>query len=417
MWDRWYRCLRRACLLMAVFLCCGCAFVRESPQTEEQTATALPNTPAPTATPVPTRTPSVNDCIPTVTPKITFVPIPTDPPEETLAGSTPEPTPEWATPYPAPTGAPLVEQADEVLLGTVQAEERGVYVRKKKGAGKNYGTAHTGEQYAVLGEEDGYVQILFQGMAGYLPAENIEIEQKDLHQTGVIRYRIGTLNVHGVRTAARLGRIAALLQQEALDIVGIQEIDKNTVRGNGKDWTKELAKAAGYPYYAFCPATDYDEGQFGTAILSRYPIIDADAWKLDVVYGKEPRALGYARVLLNEGAVYVFNTHLCASKMYQKSVNIASLAYTLAATGVDLYTVTGDFNCSPPRLARYMPDIHFANMDQSTFGTGARPKIIDNILYSDGLIASDVHLVDTQETQATDHALLVATFYIPMPEE
>ena len=127
--------------------------------------------------------------------------------------------------------------------------------------------------------------------------------------------------------------------------------------------------------------------------------------------------MGYARVLLNEGAVYVFNTHLCASKMYQKSVNIASLAYTLAATGVDLYTVTGDFNCSPPRLARYMPDIHFANMDQSTFGTGARPKIIDNILYSDGLIASDVHMVDTQETQATDHALLVATFYISMPEE
>lgn len=220
---------------MAVFLCCGCAFVRESPQTEEQTATALPNTPAPTATPAPTRTPSVNDCIPTITPKITFVPIPTDPPEETLAGSTPEPTPEWATPYPSPTGAPLVEKADEVLLGTVQAEERGVYVRKKKGAGKNYGTAHTGEQYAVLGEEDGYVQILFQGMVGYLPAENIEIEQKDLHQTGVIRYRIGTLNVHGVRTTARLGRIAALLQQEALDIVGIQEIDKNTVRGNGKD--------------------------------------------------------------------------------------------------------------------------------------------------------------------------------------
>ena len=304
-----------------------------------------------------------------------------------------------------------------IPLGTVAAPDRGVYVRKKATTGSGaLGTAAAGLQFAVLDAQDGWYRILYNGMTGYLPAENLTVADADTAQTAALALTVATLNVHGVSSDARLRLLADALKAEGADVVGVQELDKNTGRSGGRDWTRELAAAAGYPYYAFTAATAFDGGQFGTAILSRYPIIAAKSFRLDVFHGKEARALGYARILLPGGAADVFNTHLCASKMSFKSVNIASLAYELAATGLSAYCVTGDFNCSPARLNTYLPEIHYANMDQNTFGDGSYPKIIDNILYTDGLVVTEMHLVDTAAAGATDHSMVVTAFRLPVPE-
>ncbi len=38
------------------------------------------------------------------------------------------------------------------------------------------------------------------------------------------------------------------------------------------DETKEISELAGYEYYAFSKAISLGDGEYGTAILSRYPI-------------------------------------------------------------------------------------------------------------------------------------------------
>ena len=407
------------CAALAVLLLLRRESAGRSLPRDAAAATGQP-APAPTPTPLPTPspTPSENDLAPTVTPKITFVPILSATRTPAADGSTPEPTPPWASPYPSPSGAPTVQLGDSVRLGVVTAGDSGAYVRKraKKSGSSVWGVARTGERYTILERDGEFCRILYNGVEGYISAENIREETVSLRQTGLIAYTIGTLNVHSVSSSSRLRKIADVLRETALDVVGLQEVSRNTLSGGETDWLKKLAGEAGYPYYAFCQTIPYDGGEFGTAILSRYPIVEAASWPLDVAQGKEPRSLAYACILMEKGPVHVFNTHLCASEMHLKSINIASMAYTLRAAGLAAYTVTGDFNCSPPRIHKYAPELHFVNIDKNTFGDGTRIKIIDNILYTDGIVASDVRLVNTKEMGVTDHDLLVSTFHVLLPE-
>lgn len=405
-------------LLLCLLPVLGCTKAKQLPDLPAQTPIAIPTASA-VPTPAPTRTPSANDLVPTITPEITFVPLPTAVHTPDFMGNTPTPTPAWATPYPAATGDPLVPVRSSVQMGTVVTDRtEGLPVYKHpNNMGRLLGTVYDGERYAVLDIQKDSSGILFNGEKGYLPTDVLETEHIFLAQTAVSEYTLGSLNVYGIRSNARLSLLADALRQADLDVVGLQEVIRKTKTDHGKDWLALLAEEAGYPYYAFCQTLRYDSGQYGTAILSKYPIVDAGSWKLDVAEGKEVRYLGYASVLLDTGVVHVFNTHLCASEMHLKSINLASLAHTLQATGVSTYTVTGDFNCSPPRLYHYMPHIRFANIDKTTFGDGSVPKILDNVLYTEGIVVSDVRLTDTISTGATDHMLLSARIHVLMPQQ
>lgn len=288
-----------------------------------------------------------------------------------------------------------------------------VSVKKRSSLhGTGIGTVNAGERFRVIEESANFICVDYNGVKGYFRPDKLSVCSQDLNRTVTVRYRAASLNIHGAENSTKISRLASLIRSESLDVIGIQEVKRLNLKGNGIDWLQRLAEAAGYPYYVFCKTLDYDEGEYGTAILSRLPILYSDSWQLDVARGKEPRYLAYACLLTDGGPVHFFNTHLCASDMHLKSINIASMVYTLRAAGVTPFVVTGDFNCSPPRIYRYMKDISFVNIDMNTFGDGARPKIIDNILYTDGIVAADVHLVDTVETGVTDHRMVVSDFYV-----
>ena len=368
----------------------------------------------PTATPCPATPTPWDASIPTVTPEITFVPLPVSTKKPDKYGNTPSPTPEWAEPLPSPAGESLLKEETEAELATV-LEDR-VPVRKHaKNGGAYWGYALLEGSYRVLEEENGFVKILFDGEEGYVPEEKVKRWKVDLRQTDTIQYKVGTLNVHSVNNKRKEEPLAKFLKESQADIVGLQEVVRFTVGGDYKDWLELLAEDSGYPYYCFCQTLGYDGGKYGTAMLSKYPILSRDSWKLDVAKGKETRFLAHMRVLTENGALDCFNTHLCASDMYLKTINIASFVYMLRASGVKTYTVTGDFNCSPPRIHRYMKDIYFANIDRNTFGDGSRPKIIDNVLYTEGISVPHVEIYDTDVSRATDHKLLVADCYQRMP--
>ncbi len=416
------RSLKVAAILLVPALCAGLLACAPEP-VPEPTPTAAPTasptptpTPTPSPTPVPTRTPNGNDLVPTVTPEITFVPLPQTSHTPDKHGNTPTPTPSWADPLPTPgpNDEPYVTVPETVELGTVHdTGYKGIHIRAKENhKGTNLGTAHDGEQYAVLEAGEAFTKILFQGQEGYIDTENVTSETRRTGHTDVIEYTIGSLNAHGIRSTARFRKLSEILKEDAFDIVGIQEI----FRGAETDWLVKLAEAAEYPYYTFTRTLTRDGADYGTAILSKYPIVLAESWPLTVAKGKEPRALGYVGVLMPKGLVHMFNTHLCASSMYTKSINIAAMAQALRFSGVGPYTVTGDFNCSPPRIYRYMKEIRFANVDQNTFVNTSRPKILDNILYTAGIAVSDFGMVDTISTEATDHMFLHCRVHVLIPE-
>ena len=82
----------------------------------------------------------------------------------------------------------------------------------------------------------------------------------------------------------------------------------------GRNTLKILAEKAGYEYYYFCKAIDYQGGEYGTAIMSKYPIKSFEVIPLYGEDGIERRAMGHAVIDVNGTEIDYINTHLSYEK-------------------------------------------------------------------------------------------------------
>ena len=138
--------------------------------------------------------------------------------------------------------------------------------------------------------------------------------------------RIGSYNIwHAGRVKEDVGAIGRYLSAHRLDLVGLQEVDVGTTRMNGIDTLAVIAKAGGYPFYAFTKAFDLGGGGYGTAILSRYPILDAQTVPLYSA-NLEPRAFCHAVIDLDDRTLDFFNTHLSNEEHEIRLMQMAQLA-------------------------------------------------------------------------------------------
>ena len=78
----------------------------------------------------------------------------------------------------------------------------------------------------------------------------------------------------------KLKDILEMFKKEKPDIVFLQEVDVGTKRNGNIDSIKELACALNMDS-AYIPQTVFDTGSEGNAILSKYPIIEAQGFYLD----------------------------------------------------------------------------------------------------------------------------------------
>lgn len=83
-----------------------------------------------------------------------------------------------------------------------------------------------------------------------------------------------TYNIHhgeGTDGVFDLPRLADVIRNSGADLVALQEVDVNTNRASGVDQAAELARLTGM-YYAFGRAIPYSDGEYGDAVLSRWPM-------------------------------------------------------------------------------------------------------------------------------------------------
>ena len=86
--------------------------------------------------------------------------------------------------------------------------------------------------------------------------------------------RVMSYNIHrGIGTDGELSleRIARIIRDQNPDLVALQEVDKGTNRSFGVDQAAELAKLTNM-HHVYGPAMAYDGGEYGEAILSRWPM-------------------------------------------------------------------------------------------------------------------------------------------------
>lgn len=226
-----------------------------------------------------------------------------------------------------------------------------------------------------------------------------------------MKLRVVSYNIrHGHDVNHDMSQLAADILAVGADVVGLQEVDVCTSRVHGRDTLCELAHALGWEHYRFCRAIDFAGGGYGTAILSRFPIVSFEQTHFDVPAPREGRAVGHAVIDADDERVNVFNTHLSYESDELRAGQFAALADLVAHTPA--WVLTGDFNTANPAHFDVLGNASLANPNRyPTFP--ASGEGIDNIV-----CASPWRITDTGTLQNhhSDHLLLWADLQKPSYE-
>jgi endonuclease/exonuclease/phosphatase family metal-dependent hydrolase len=164
-------------------------------------------------------------------------------------------------------------------------------------------------------------------------------------------FRVMTYNIHhgeGTDGKLDLERIAALIKAEQVDIVALQEVDRGTERTAKRDLARELAELTGMQH-VFGKNIDFQGGEYGNAILSRFPIQEHVHTRYRVSISGEQRGLLLATVRVHDRELLVANTHLDFKKEDEERLaNVAEALGILAERrGNRPVIFCGDFNAPP----------------------------------------------------------------------
>ena len=232
-----------------------------------------------------------------------------------------------------------------------------------------------------------------------------------------------TYNIHhgaGIDGVLDLERIAVLIEKSGADVVGLQEVDRHwDVRSNWVDQPAWFAKRLKmhYAYAANLDLPPVNPGeprrQYGTAILSRYPIQDFTNTLLPLYPTGEQRGLAVASIQVRGADLRFANTHLTSNNNAERLEQAQKVVELLGAMNKPTVLV-GDLNATPEK-----PEIKTltAVLDDTWTEVGVGPgytieadnptKRIDFQLHSPQLVPSKASV---PVTPASDHLPVVASF-------
>ena len=134
------------------------------------------------------------------------------------------------------------------------------------------------------------------------------------------------------------------------DVIGLQEIDRFWARSDYLDEPAVLGDALGYPHRCYAPNLDHQPDnhspvphQYGTLILSRYPILECTNRLLPRVATEEQRGLTLAVINVRGVPLWFYNTHLHTTQA-ARLLQTADIATVLDAAPDAPIVLMGDFN-------------------------------------------------------------------------
>lgn len=225
--------------------------------------------------------------------------------------------------------------------------------------------------------------------------------------------RILSYNIfHGEKTNGEIDMdvFASIISEHDPDLVALQEVDKGVSRSNYLDITQELSERTGLNGY-FIKHRDYREGEYGQAILSKYPIenIDIKGSYSTSTYIKLP----FAKVNITDDKFIHFNTSHLSTDYNDRSEQTKQLAnYYNEELNQGPLIIAGDLNAEPESSEMDILLEQFEMSDQrvrNTFSTrsGMRKKI-DYVLYPNNGNWEVQETMVTCRKDASDHCALLA---------
>jgi endonuclease/exonuclease/phosphatase family metal-dependent hydrolase len=236
--------------------------------------------------------------------------------------------------------------------------------------------------------------------------------------------KVMSFNIHHGADAGDnydLQRTARVIRDSGADLVALQEVDRYySSRSNMEDTIERLAVMLNM-FYAYGANVDrtpavpgFPRSQYGTAVLSKYPILYERNYVL-TSYGQEQRGLLETLIDIAGIPVYFYSTHLGLDALQQRVQTEEILRITDQRNGPLI--IAGDFNAQPdsPDMIKMAASYHepFAGMPQAyTFDSINPSAKIDYIWTNHYLRLGDPFTAQVIRTRASDHLPIVCLLYV-----
>jgi endonuclease/exonuclease/phosphatase family metal-dependent hydrolase len=236
--------------------------------------------------------------------------------------------------------------------------------------------------------------------------------------------RVMTYNIHhGEGTDGRidLERIAKVISDAKPDLVALQEVDKHCKRSGEVDQTSELARLT-QMHGRFGKQIPYEGGDYGQAVLSRFPITDLTVHWLPGEPERQRRIAAAGTVDLGTQKIVFASTHLHHNNITFREQQ-ASALNDLFRDSVHPVILVGDLNAYPESrvieiLGRSWSNATVKTANCLTFPAIAPKHQIDYVLFQlqrSQLVCGNADVI--AESLASDHCPLVVEFSISNTEK
>jgi len=242
-------------------------------------------------------------------------------------------------------------------------------------------------------------------------AQNRPMSNEEATSTTLRVMCYNTRHAKGMDERVDVPRLAARIQAAGADLIGLQEIDRGTNRSDGIDQIAELGRIIGF-HSAYGAFMDYDGGQYGLGVLSRYPIIASRT--VSIPDRKEPRVALLADIALPSGqTVCLADIHFdCIEDDTERFGQAQKVAASLRE--IDLpCLLMGDFNDEPGTrtiefFRSFMLEAVKPMDSRLTFPSNAPEREIDFLFLSPSSrwVVNRVDVVD--DSMTSDHRPIVA---------
>lgn len=250
----------------------------------------------------------------------------------------------------------------------------------------------------------------------------------------MIDLRVMSYNVHAcLGTDGRMDpdRVARVIAQSRPDVVALQEVDHGRRRTGYRHQAREIADVLEMVYH-FHPSLEVDDGHYGNAILSRYPLEVLRAAPLArpwPVLRLEPRAAIWVRVLVDGLPFHLVNTHLglLPGERLRQVHDLLSGSWLGHPDCLGPIVLCGDLNSTPGspawrNLCRCLRDIQMdlpAAARHNTYASYLPVARLDHVLVSPHVAVRGVEVPRNALTRvASDHLPLVVDLTLhPEPQE
>jgi len=254
----------------------------------------------------------------------------------------------------------------------------------------------------------------------FLPAIGQERDLSARSVESAKSFRVMTYNIHhgeGVDGRIDLERIADVIKKERADLVALQEVDKGVARTARRDFPAELAVLTGMPC-VFSNNYHYQGGEYGNAILSRFPVVTWTNTHLQMIRNGEQRGILQTTVSVLGNQLVFMATHIDYRREDdERIINVAEFKRIVKRYSGLPVIVCGDFNDTPgsrtyANMAEEFVDVWVKVGDGPGYTiTSTNPtKRIDYIWLHKEQRSIEPLRAWVIKTPASDHLPLVAEF-------